>query len=274
MERQALYFIHANGFPSESYRVLLNLLKQHYEVAYKPQFAHDERFPVSANWYHLVEEAIHDIANRFDEPVILVGHSMGGVICLLVSLQRPDLVKSVIMLDPPVIDFWSGLMLRGAKLLKLDDRITPAGRTIGRRDVFASKQEAIEYFRHKSLFKNVDPRCLEDYVEAGTISHGDGLRLTYEAKTEVSIYRTIPLNLYRHKYLTRPTFMVLGESSQVVRGLQKRHMRKLGVEIEFMAGGHLFPLERPEETAKRLHHIIQQSEGGSINTTKDEWHVN
>lgn len=261
MTKNTLHFLHANGFPSESYRILFNHLKQHYDVGYKHQLAHDPRFPVSANWLHLVHEVIEDLEQKYSAPVILLGHSMGGVLSLLVSMHRPDLVKQVVMLDPPVIDFWSGLMLKGAKFLKLDDRITPAGRTIGRREVFSNKAEAIEYFRHKTLFKNVDSRCLEDYVDAGMKPCAEGIRLSYAANTEVSIYRTIPLNLYRHKKLLRPTAMVLGENSQVVKGLQKRHMRKLGVNIQFIKGGHLFPLEHPELTAKRVHTLIEQANG-------------
>lgn len=257
MANDNLYFLHANGFPSESYSVMLNHLKQHFNVGYKTQLAHDPRFPVSTNWTHLVQEVIEDIQQKYKEPVILLGHSMGGVLSLLVSFQRPELVKQVVMLDPPVIDFWSGLMLKSAKWLKLDDRITPAGRTLGRREIFKDKAEAIDYFRHKSLFKNVDSRCLQDYVNAGTSASADGIRLRYSASTEVNIYRTIPLNLYRHKKLTRPTTMVLGDASQVVRGLQKRHMRKLGVSMAFIRGGHLFPLERPEATAKLIKELIE-----------------
>ncbi|WP_166349827.1 alpha/beta hydrolase [Phytoactinopolyspora limicola] len=52
---------------------------------------------------HTVPDYVADVIaylERFDEPVHLVGNSMGGLISVLVASSRPDLVRSLTLLSP------------------------------------------------------------------------------------------------------------------------------------------------------------------------------
>ena len=42
------------------------------------------------------------LARETERPVILVGHSMGGILAMLHALRLPESVKSLVLLDPPV----------------------------------------------------------------------------------------------------------------------------------------------------------------------------
>jgi pimeloyl-ACP methyl ester carboxylesterase len=257
MQKDILHFSHANGFPSLSYRVMLDALSEHYQVHWIDQLAHNPDFPVSNNWTHLANELIHYFENNYDRPVIAVGHSLGGVLSFMVAKSRPDLIKQVILLDAPIPDGLSSIALKIAKKIGAMDRITPAGRTEGRKETWDDQLEAIEYFKGKSLFKYVDKRCLKDYVQHGTTQWNKGIKLTFNADTEVSIYRTLPDNLHKgKKRLTVPSALIYGTNSNVVQPLQLKFMKNtVGVYVDSMDGGHLFPLEQPEATAK----IIQQT---------------
>ncbi|MFH7391310.1 alpha/beta hydrolase, partial [Pseudomonas syringae pv. tagetis] len=66
-----------------------------------------------------------------------VGHSLGGVLHLHAALRCPHLYRGVVMLDSPVLGLDDQLFIRAAKRLGFIHRITPAGRTQGRREAFA-----------------------------------------------------------------------------------------------------------------------------------------
>ena len=45
--------------------------------------AHNPRYPVTDGWPHLVDEYINELTTRYSEPVILVGHSLGGMLSVM-----------------------------------------------------------------------------------------------------------------------------------------------------------------------------------------------
>ena len=179
MNKDILHFSHANGFPSKTYNIMLQKLSDYYDVKWIDQLAHHPEYPVTDNWGFLVEELESHFEANYDRPVIAVGHSLGGVLSYMLAKRRPDLIKKVLLLDAPVLDRFASGVVRLAKGFKFVDYITPAGRTAGRQEVWESEKEAIEYFKGKSLFRNVDERCLKDYVKYGTESFEKGIRLKF-----------------------------------------------------------------------------------------------
>lgn len=87
--RDIIHFSHANGFPAPVYRQLFAELSPDYDMGYLDMIGHDPRYPVTDSWPHLVEETLHTLQARYTQPVIGVGHSLGGVITLLAALRRP-----------------------------------------------------------------------------------------------------------------------------------------------------------------------------------------
>ena len=260
MHKEIIHFSHANGFPAKSYSVLFNHLATQFDVGYIDRIAHDPGYPVTDNWPHLVEELIRYIEHHYHQPIIAVGHSMGGVLSYMVSLKRPDLFKGFIMLDAPVLLGIDAHVIGLSKHLGLIDRVTPAGRTVGRCESWPNKQAAIDYFKHKSLFKYTDARCLNDYVEYGTEPCDDGIRLRFKSETEIKLYRTLPHTLGRGSTKAAiPGAFIYGQQSKVVWPYQVRMMRqKAGVYTTSTVGSHLFPMEHPEKTAHAIARVVEK----------------
>ncbi|WP_017902704.1 alpha/beta fold hydrolase [Pseudomonas asplenii] len=258
---QHVFFAHANGFPSGTYGKLFAALSPEYEVAHLQQHAHDPRFPVDDNWRNLVDELIHHL-ERQPGPVWGVGHSLGGVLHLHAALRRPQLYKGVVMLDSPVLTRTDQWVIRAAKRLGFIDRLTPAGRTLGRREEFSDLEAARQYFAGKRLFREFDPDCLDAYLQHGLRAEGNRLRLSFDPDTEIRIYRGVPHTspgLARH--LKVPLAVVRGRSSRVVMRHHTRAVRQLPQgESLSMPGGHMFPLERPQDTAQLLKDIFTRWE--------------
>ena len=94
-----LHFVHANSFPAETYRIFFDHLGGHYDVHALAMHAHNPKYPVKDGWHALMLELIDELTARYDEPVILAGHSMGGMLGLMVARARPDLVRCVVLID-------------------------------------------------------------------------------------------------------------------------------------------------------------------------------
>ncbi|KIH84470.1 alpha/beta fold hydrolase [Pseudomonas batumici] len=256
-----VFFAHANGFPSGTYGKLFAALSPEYQVAHLQQHAHDPRFPVDDNWRNLVDELIHHLEQQ-PEPVWGVGHSLGGVLHLHAALRCPQLYKGVVMLDSPVLTRADQWVIRAAKRLGFIDRLTPAGRTLGRREEFADLDTARQYFAGKTLFRGFDPECFDAYLQHGLRRDGDRLRLSFDPATEISIYRGVPHTspgLARH--LKVPLAVVRGRQSRVVMPHHTRSVDRLphGESLS-MPGGHMFPLQRPQDTAQLLKTIFARWE--------------
>lgn len=253
---QTLFFAHANGFPAGTYQPLFDALAADFNVLHLDRHGHDPRFPVEDNWQRLIDELIHHL-DACAEPVFGVGHSLGGVLHYHAALRRPDLYRGVVMLDSPLATWADQALVWCAKRLGFFDYLTPAARTQGRRERFASRDEAREYFAGKTLFRDFHPDCFDAYLAQGLVADGEGVRLHFEPEVEMRIYRTFP-----HRTpgwppaLAVPLTLVRGEQSRTVlphHGWLARLMRD--GQCLSMPGGHLFPLERPQQTAALIRRL-------------------
>ena len=253
-----LHLIHANGFPGASYAQLATLLAARFDVYVVPMLGHDPRFPVTDGWPHLVEELAESIRAQHRAPVIGVGHSLGGYLCLLAAARWSELFRAVIMLDAPLTSPMQESAMRFVKRIGLIDRITPAHSTRNRRRHFASETEAFLHFRHKPLFHDFTDASLRDYIKFGMQPAPHGLTLRFDPDIETQIYRSFPHRLSQAARTVRcPTALIAGRSSTVVRraGLGESRRRLHVIEIE---GGHLFPFEHPRSTAHAIERLCRQ----------------
>lgn len=254
-----LHFSHANGFPGGSYQVILDTLAQDYDVRVVDRIGHHPDFPVTNNWPYLEQEMIEYFEKNYTEPVIAVGHSLGGILSLRLAYKRPDLVKAVLVLDVPALSAIEARGLRLIKWLGMMDRVTPASRMDGRRNLWTNTEEAVAYFRGKKLMRQFDERCLRDYVHSGTQPCAQGVALRFDPKVEQAIYRTIPDNLVLRKPLSVPAAAIGGRQSTVFTKSQAARMKnKLKMKLEWLPGTHMFPLEYPEATAKTIKRLLAE----------------
>lgn len=259
MTKDIIHFAHANGFPAKTYNKLFSFLSPHFDVRYLERHGHNPDFPVTDGWATLRDELVADIESRFTGPVIGIGHSLGGILHFLAAIERPEIYKQIILLDAPIISRLSSGGLRILKTLKLIDRYSPSQMTRFRRNSWESMEEALEHFAEKPKFAAFDPAVLRDYVEYGIVASEQGFELFFERRVEARIYRTIPHSLpaFRGK-LKVPAAYIGGTNSEEARlarlGFMKKHFP---FDFHDVEGSHLFPLEKPFETAARILEIIE-----------------
>lgn len=260
MKKPIIHFAHANGFPAKTYNKLFSFLKDEFEIGFIERQAHDKRFPVDEDWVCLKEELREEIERRYAEKIIGIGHSLGGILHFLIAVERPELYKQIILLDAPLISRLSGA---GIKLLKKTGlmRRTPLSRqTTRRRNFWKSKSDAFRHFHAKEKFRAFDKDVLRDYIEYGTVETESGVKLFFEPRIESKIYRTLPHNFakYRGK-LKIPAAYIGGSYSREARLAGLNFMKKnFPIDFYFLEGSHLFPFEKPEETAQNIKSILSK----------------
>ena len=250
-----IHFAHGNGFPSASYQLLLNQLSEHHRVYQIPLLGHDPAYPVGNNWTQLTDQLIHSIERQAEQPVIGVGHSLGGALTLMAALQRPELFRAVILLDVPTFNRFESLLVQAAKVTGLINRLSPAHKVKTRRTEWTSMVQAAEYFRSRRLFSRFHEQCLQDYLACGlTENPSGGVELVYQLAVELAVYRTLPHKMVLQPgMLTVPAGILVGHQSETVRKNQYLRMKNyLGFTSMRVPGSHMFPLEYPLETAAHV----------------------
>ena len=256
--KEIIHFAHGNGFPAPCYRQLLNGLRARFDCCYIDRIGHNPEFPVTDNWHDLIAEVIFSIKTQASQPVIAVGHSLGGVLSLLAAVEQPDLFKAVIMLDSPLIGRLKSNLLRFSKFLGMIDHLTPAHRTRGRRVHWQSREEVFGYLKHKHLFKHFTKKCLDDYIDYGLYKDDSGYSLRFNPEIEYQIYRTIPHVLHQYEgQLTVPAAVIYGSHSRVIDSMDLRYMKQYyGVASFKTKGTHMFPMEYPQDVAELIFKIL------------------
>ena len=257
----AIVFSHANGFPAGTYRVLFEFWRAAgYTVHALEKFGHDPRFPITSNWPNLRDQLIHFIDREVSGPAILVGHSLGGYLSLMAAARRPDLACGVVLLDSPVLSGWKARAVQIVKASGFGARLSPGAVSKRRRQHWPSEQAAYEHFAAKPLFARWAPGVLRDYIACGTEAHLTERRLSFDRRAETAIYDALPHHLARmlrtHPLQCRLAF---------VRGTESVEVRQVGMaattrlaqgRVTSLPGGHLFPFERPIETAAEVLRLI------------------
>ncbi len=257
MIRNIIHFAHANGFPARTYTKVFSILEPDFEIRFLERHGHDPRYRVTNGWGALKDELRDTIEREYTEPVIGLGHSLGGILHLLVSAERPDLYRKIILLDAPIISRRSSSGIRIAKALNLMDRFSMSRQTRARRNSWRSREVAYEHFRSKPRFAAFDDDVLHDYIKYGTVETEDGVRLFFNPKIEAEIYRNLPHHLPSLKgKLSVPISYIGGVDSREARQARISFMQKhFPIEFHFLKGSHLFPFELPNETAELVRTI-------------------
>jgi pimeloyl-ACP methyl ester carboxylesterase len=262
MNKSIIHFAHANGFPAKTYSKLFSYLKDEFEINYLELHAHNPKFPINDGWLRLRDELREELETRYTHPIIGVGHSLGGILHFLVAVENPELYKAIVLLDAPVISRLSSFGLWFLKKTNLLDRLALPRATKYRRAFWQSKEEAFEHFRQKEKFAGFDEDALRDYVEHGTVAEKTGVKLLFAPKTESKIYLTIPDNLPSHRgKLKVPAAYIGGTNSNEGKFARLGYMQKrFPFHFYTVEGTHLFPFEKPLETAetikKSIHKLI------------------
>lgn len=265
-----LVFLHANGYPPACYRPLLSRLAQTYHVTamvQRPLWPGSKPEELK-DWRPLTNDLLQFLDQHYAEPVLCVGHSMGGIALVRAALREPGRFKAIVLLDPVLfppyfIMFWNVL-----RALRLGHRFQPlvAGAQQRRRE-FNELERLYHGYRRKPVFRYMDDEALRAYVD-GIACQKDGgsYHLCYSADWEIRIYLT---GLWRDMDIWRglpvlkvPALIVRGAETDTFweRTGQLVKRKQPGIRVETLQKStHLLPLERPLEVSDFIQSFFEEN---------------
>jgi pimeloyl-ACP methyl ester carboxylesterase len=258
-----IVFSHANGFPAGTYRLLFETWRAAgFRVVAVDRIGHDPLFPVTSNWPKLRDHLIQFIEREVEGPAILVGHSLGGSLSVLVASRRPDLVNALVLLDAPVLRGWRAHSLQVMKTTGLLERVSPGRISRRRRQEWPDREAVLTHFAAKTVFARWDPRVLADYIASGFDDVDGKVALGFRREVETRIYNTLPHHfgtvLRRHPLRCPVAFLAGTQSVELRQGGVASVRALVGEHFEWMEGSHLFPMEHPDATAAAVLRWIEQ----------------
>lgn len=203
------------------------------------------------DWNELAEYYIEKMTQNLPPaPMIGMGHSIGGILVMLMAIKRPGWFSKIILLDPVLLPKPILWVIRGLHLFSLSHLIPLARATKRRKQTFPSREAALDHYSKKAVFSRWEPQFLQAYVDTCLRSMENGqYQLSCAPRLESSIYQSIPLNTWNlPKQLSVPSLFIIGKYSDTVnrRGFLRLKSLKNHPVVENIDGGHLFPFERPE----------------------------
>ncbi|MEZ4827925.1 MAG: alpha/beta hydrolase [Bacteroidia bacterium] len=251
-----IQFSHANGFPARTYEVFFEHLQPH-TVSFVNIFGKNKYRP-GKTWRPMVNELVESIESQHNQPVWGIGHSFGGVLTLWAAVERPELFRGIILMDPPLFPPLFRLAMGISHSLGLSEKLVPIARGAARRrEKFASREEAYEYWKNKSFFRNFHPRAFEDYVQHGLAPTPEGgVELAIPRALEARLFATTPARIGN----TQPGVpsYYLYATDGVLSLNQIKLQKRIFPDTTFLPveGQHMFPLEMPDLTASIVKNII------------------
>ncbi len=262
-EGPVIHLAHANGFPPGAYRPLAETLIGTHHVIGLPSRplwpgSRPERI---ADWHPLADDLIRGLDDLGLRSIVGVGHSMGGVFTLWAAVQRADLFRAVVLVDPVILSAARLWAVRLFRLLRLEPRLPLVQSALRRRRTWPSRRACYEQYRDKPFFAAWPDDSLWAYVEAGTREQPGGqVELVYPPEWEAHIFSTAPTDVWRAvPKLRLPALVVRGERSATFRPESLARMRRLLPQARFALisdAGHLAPMERPAETGAALRDFL------------------
>jgi pimeloyl-ACP methyl ester carboxylesterase len=173
----------------------------------------------------------------------IVAHSIGGCFALQLALDAPDAVRSLALLEPPVMSAVTDLT--GMQALREAGPRWQQGDTEGAVDLFMKGMVDPDY---RKFFEDTSPDGLQEVL--------DGAKAFFT--TDQPAVQAWKFSAAQAARITQPVLLVIGDGSERVNPIRSQVQRSLlawlpNVQPFTLADAtHLMPLQKPAELANAL----------------------
>lgn len=248
-----LHFAHATGFNAPTYRSLLAPLAERFHIVAIDQRGHGcSKLPTTGkspkDWLIYRDDLLQVLERLGDEPAILAGHSMGGIVSLMVAVLKPQSVSGLVLVEPVLLPGFARYLRDIARLIGAGFDADLAGRAARRRDRFASPEAALAAYTGRGAFKTWPTQTIADYLEGGLVREGGEYRLSCRPDWEAETFRGAPFGMAcLARQVKCPVTLVYGTKGSSCPRSQARFFARSGARIVRIDGAsHFLPMEFPD----------------------------
>lgn len=255
----SVHFLHGNGFCATTLAHVGLQLPNDWNLMFTDVPGHGgSKQPAGdmPNWLTMARQIGDAIEQRADAPIFAVGHSMGGVMTLMLAAERPHLFKRIVLLDPvlfsPEIVFIQRLMRKTGfwKRTQLVKKVA------ARRKQWPDAETMLAELKQKRLYKHWHPHALQAFVDHGTKPTAAGeIELSCAPEWEASIFGSYPRGLWqavRNVKVPVDIFVASESYGFIERSARKAAKANKNIHWHAIEGSHCFPMEQPENTVNIL----------------------
>lgn len=248
----ALLLAHATGLHGRVFEPLVQALLPHFHCYSFDERGHGDSGPApddDYDWHGFAADALAVITGfGLDRPVAF-GHSCGGALLVLAEQARPGTFSGLYLFEPIIRP------TDGPGQPAPDNPLAAGARR--RREVFASKGEALANYASKPPLNALDARSLRAYVDHGFEDVEGGVRLKCRGDTEARIYSMgMAHDAYRDlSSLACPVTLACGSETTAIGPATIDALAQpiAAATTEVFDGlGHFGPLEDPERVASSI----------------------
>ena len=263
-----LHIAHATGLCSGVYSKFSEKFAKQYKVIGLDFRGHGKTKapadPASLNNWEVFISDLEFFFSHFNQPLVAIGHSMGGTISALLAARYPGLISKLILIEPGLMPpMWRPFVYLAQKT-GLSMHVPFVTRVTKRKSSWKTKDEAIAEFLNKGPFKSWRNEVLEAYVSEGMeILESGSAKLRCSPIWEGRILETAPCGIWREvSRITSPTLVLYGGKSKTFVPSVAAKIKKLiphAIIKEMPNAGHFIPMEHPEESAEIVLGFIENA---------------
>jgi len=254
-----LHFAHANGFPSRTYRVLLEDLCRDFHVVSseaRPMWDRDG-YPRLQSWQDLAEDLAATLRKHGARRVIGVGHSLGGAMSFMAAVNHPDLFSAVIPIDPVTLSGIPSLVWRIMQTIGLRNRLPLVQGALRRQHRWPSPEVARRAYAGKPAFRTWLPEVIDDYVDTAFVAtNNNAWTLRYPREWEARIFAVSPASTFATiARIPCPGLFIRGEDSHAFFKRSVPRIQRCNPLLDVKtipATGHFVPMENPAAVAQLI----------------------
>ena len=254
------FFLHGNGFSPKAYHSFLNNLSSHlniYAMFQRPFWETDLNPNLISGWKIFKNDAKTFLKENNLNNSIGIGHSMGAIIILLIEIESPGTFKKIFLLDPVITSSFKSLLYKQLLKVGLIDRLHPMiRRTNNKKMEYRDKTEIYTNYRRKNIFSKLSDEDLKIYIDSIIVQKSNSIKIKISKDWENAIYRNGSVHDYwiwkNIKKVNTTTYVITPKNNEFGHfnyGKKMRNENNQFLNLTIEETSHLFPLEKPRETA-------------------------
>jgi len=261
--------VHAAGLSAGTYAPLAHSLRFHLHTIGLDTRGHGQSDATAEPQDLRDWEIFYDDLTRFLEeqsaPIVLVGHSMGGMVSLGVAARRPDLIRALVLIEPGIVPPSWTWWVRVAQQTGFWRSVPMISKASKRRRAWSSREAMAAELRRSGRFRRWNDRFLKAYIETASVVGAErAAHLRCDPAWEARCLATPPTDAWRFLHgLTLPMLVLYGDRSKTfIPSVAARFQQEVphATCICFADTGHDLPMERPDQAISETIKFLKDRE--------------